>query len=336
MKATISAISYYLPEQVMDNAGLSALFPEWSVDKISGKTGIFERHIAAPEEFVSDMAVKAAEKLFSEHGVDRSAIDFILLCTQSPDYFLPTTACLVQTRLGIPTRAGALDFNLGCSGYIYGLALAKGLVAAGVAKHILLITSETYSKFIHPRDKSNRTIFGDAAAATLITNGNGYAEIGAFELGTDGQGAENLIVKKGAVRHPADGISEDVVDEYGNVRNDNNLYMNGTEIFNFTNENVPLLIRAVLEKNGLQQEDIRMFILHQANKYMLNHLRKKMNIPDDRFYYFLSGCGNTVSSTVPIALSEALRSPGFSSGDQLLLAGFGVGYSWGACTLRYC
>jgi len=335
MKATIRAISYYLPEQVVDNAGLSALFPEWSVDKISGKTGIFERHIAAKDEYVSDMAVKAGQRLFSEHNISPDSIDFILLCTQSPDYFLPTTACLVQTRLGVPVTAGALDFNLGCSGYIYGLAMAKGLVMAGVAKNILLITSETYSKFIHPGDKSNRTIFGDAAAATLITNGNGYAEIGDFELGTDGRGAENLIVKKGAVKHPADGISEDIVDEYGNVRNDNNLFMNGTEIFNFTNENVPQLIKATLDKNQLQQDDIRMFILHQANKYMLNHLRKKMNIPEDRFYYFLSGCGNTVSSTVPIALYEALRSPGFSSGDRLLLAGFGVGYSWGACVIRY-
>ncbi|RZK56553.1 MAG: ketoacyl-ACP synthase III [Pedobacter sp.] len=332
-KAYIKAVSYYLPTEILSNEIINSEFPEWSVDKISSKTGIFNRHIASDDEFSLDMAVKAANNLFNEHEISRSSVDFILLCTQSPDYFLPTTACILQERLGIPTTAGALDFNLGCSGYIYGLALAKGLIYAGIAKNILLVTSETYSKFIHPKDKSNKTIFGDAATASLISAMDGLAEILDFELGTDGRGAENLIVKNGGMRHAKDvsGLG-DKVDDFGNIHNENNLYMNGTEIFNFTSNAVPALIDAVLTKNNILKEDISLFIFHQANKYMLNHLRKKAKIDEDKFYYFLENCGNTVSSTIPIALANAWQNKEIK--DKVLLAGFGVGYSWGGCIIK--
>lgn len=329
--AKIKAISYYLPDSILDNIQINKSFPEWSVDKISAKTGIVERRISAENEFTSDMAIKAATKLFSEYNISPNTIDFILLCTQSPDYFLPTTACLIQDRLGIPTSAGALDFNLGCSGYVYGLAIAKGLIASNVARNILLITSETYSKFIHPSDKSNKTIFSDAAAATLIST-DGFAEIMDFELGTDGTGAENLIVKNGAIRNPIrNGV--DIIDEFGNVTNNNNLFMNGSEIFNFTSTAVPLLINKVLNKNNILNTDIDLFIFHQANKFILNHLRKKINIPADKFYIYLEKCGNTVSSTIPIALKESINEN--KATGNILLAGFGVGYSWGSCILKF-
>jgi 3-oxoacyl-[acyl-carrier-protein] synthase-3 len=333
MKAYIKAISYYLPETVLDNDEINRIFPEWSVDKISAKTGIYKRHIAAPDEFSSDMAISAANKLFQAYSISPLNIDFVLLCTQSPDYLLPTTACILQDKLGIPTSAGALDFNLGCSGYIYGLAIAKGLIAAGIAKNVLLITAETYSKFIHPADKSNKTIFGDAASATLINNEGGFAEILDFDLGTDGRGAENLIVQRGGLRYPKNDIDTgDLTDGYGNVINENNLYMNGGEIFNFTSSAVPELIKNILTKNSLNDEHIDLYIFHQANKYILNHLRKKIKIEEEKFYYYLENCGNTVSSTIPIALYEA-KQDGLISGN-VLLAGFGVGYSWGGCVLR--
>src|SRR5665647_684105 len=169
MKAYIKSISYYLPEEVLTNEKLVELFPEWTVDKIASKIGVTSRHIAAVNETAADMAVCAAENLFTEHAIDRSSIDFVLLCTQSPDYFLPTSACLLQNRLGLSTTCGALDFNLGCSGFVYGLSLAKGLITANIAKNVLLLTAETYSKHIHPKDKGNRTIFGDASAATLVS-----------------------------------------------------------------------------------------------------------------------------------------------------------------------
>jgi len=331
----IKAISHYLPEEILSNEKLNQSFPEWDVNKISGKTGISDRHIAATDELSSDMAVKAAEKLFTEHAIDKGTIDFLLLCTQSPDYFLPTTACLVQDRLGLSTGIGALDYNLGCSGFVYGLAIAKGLISGGMAKNVLLITAESYSKFIHPKDKSNLTIFGDAAAATLVSAEEGFCSIGNFEFGTDGRGANNLIVKKGGMRNPNTDAGEDIIDEYGNVQNDSNLYMNGTEIFNFTSESVPVLIQKVLQKNELTADDIDLYIFHQANKYMLGHLRKKIKIPEEKFFIFLEGCGNTVSSTIPIALQEAVRQQKTPVGSKLVLAGFGVGYSWAGCILQF-
>jgi 3-oxoacyl-[acyl-carrier-protein] synthase-3 len=330
MIAKIKAISYYLPASVLDNQKLNEDFPEWSVDKISSKTGIYERHISDENEFTSDMAVSVAEKLFSEHGISRDDIDFILLCTQSPDYFLPTTACLVQNRLNIPTTAGSLDFNLGCSGYVYGLAIAKGLIFSNIAKNVLLITSEAYSKFIHPRDKSNRTIFGDGASATLVST-EGFAEILDFELGTDGSGAKNLIVKNGAIRHP-DLSGVDISDDFNNIKNDNHLFMNGSEIFSFTSDSIPSLVTKTLEKNKIELEGIDLFVLHQANKFILDHLRKKIKIPEDKFYIFLKNCGNTVSSTIPIALCEAKKENRLSG--NILLCGFGVGYSWGSCIIK--
>ena len=329
MSAFIKAISYYLPEKVVTNEDLVQEFPEWTVEKVAGKVGINKRHITAEDETALDMAYMASEKLLSEHKIDKETIDFVLLCTQSPDYFLPTSACILQSRLGLSTSVGALDFNLGCSGYIYGLSLAKGLILGGIAKNILLVTSETYSKHIHPKDKGNRTIFGDAAAATLIST-DGFAEIGEFSLGTDGRGAENLIIKNGAMRCPFQNTKKDIE---GDIASPDYLFMNGNEIFNFTAEAVPLLVEQVLEKNKLEQENIDLFVFHQANKYMMNYLRKLIDIEAGKFYFCLENVGNTVSSTIPIALYEAQKEK--SLDGYVLLAGFGVGYSWGATILKY-
>ena len=334
MEANIKAISYYIPPEELDNEHLHLSFPEWPSEKIFAKTGIHKRHIAGADMLSSDMAVMAAEQLFAEHHIDRSSIDFVMLCTQSPDYFLPTTACLIQERLHLPVTAGAFDYNLGCSGFVYGLAIAKGLIYAGIASNILLLTAETYSKFLHPADKSNRTIFGDAAAATLVTADKGFAAIGDFDLGTDGKGAENLIVKNGVLRHPKQSAETEVAhDEYGNTISDDYLFMNGAEIFNFTSEMVPALVHNLLEKHKLTAEDIDLYVFHQANKFMLNHLRKKIKIEEEKFFLFLENCGNTVSSTIPIALAEAIKAGRVKDKDKILLAGFGVGYSWGGSIL---
>ena len=330
MSAFIKAISYYLPSEILTNSQLSAEFPEWSAEKIANKIGVSERHISDSGETATDMAVKAAENLFCEHSIDRKQIDFVLLCTQSPDYFLPSSSCIIQNRLGLENKCGAFDFNLGCSGYEYGLAIANGLIVSGVAKNVLLLTAETYTKYIHPLDKGNRTIFGDAAAATLIST-SGFARIGAFSLGTDGSGAEHLIVKSGASRQPK--RSEDIyLDANGVLRSDDWLWMNGGAIFDFSAEVVPQIINDVLAKSNLEMDDINLFVFHQANKYMINYLRKILTIEKDRFYICMDKVGNTVSSTIPIALYEAKRE-GLLKGD-ILLAGFGVGLSWGATILH--
>lgn len=332
MEAFIKAISVYLPTKVLINEDLAQEFPEWTVNKIADKVGIKQRHIAAADEFASDMAVKASEKLFEENKIDKTTIDFVLLCTQSPDYFLPTTACLVQQKLGLSSSCGAIDFNQGCSGYVYGLSLAKGLILGNIAKNVLLITAETYSKFIHPLDKGNRTIFGDAATASIIST-EGVLKIKSFELGTNGEGYCNLIVKNGAARHPNKN-NELKNDDFGNIVSDDHLYMNGSEIFNFTLQAVPSLVHNTLKKNNLQIDDIDLFVFHQANKYMLNHLRKKIGIPTEKFVIEMENYGNTVSSTIPIVLNHLLKEGKFSDKKKVLLAGFGVGYSWGGLVVE--
>lgn len=319
----ISEIAYYLPERILDNDMLAAEFPDFSAKKIEKKVGIRKRHLISPGETIADMAVKAAEKVLA--GYDRAKIDFLLLCTQSQDYLLPGTSSIIQHRLGLPATIGAFDYNLGCSGFVYGLAVAKGLLAGGIASHILLITAESYSRYLAPDDKGNRSIFGDAAAATILEHDGAFA-IGEFALGTDGLGAENLIVKAGGGKSRA---------EAGPLEYPR-LYMNGPEIFNFTIEAVPTLVHTALQRNQLQLCDIEHFVFHQANRYMLSYLREKIGIDDKRFHIELAETGNTVSSTIPILLADLQSRHVFVPKERILIAGFGVGYSYGATILTFC
>ena len=339
LHAVLKAVEYYVPERVLTNAELACQFPEWTAERIEQKLGIIERHIAAEGECASDLGVKAAERLFSTGVCSPGDIDYLLFCTQSPDHFLPTSACLIQARLRIPESAGALDFNLGCSGYIYGLGLAKGLIETGQAKNVLLITADTYSKFLHPEDKSVRTLFGDGAAATLVQACSSAEEaqtatIGPFVLGTDGRGASNLIVEAGAFRKRK---ASDLItrDDSGNPRCDSYLFMNGGEIFSFTLGRVPAAVSELLAKSRLGQGDVDLFVFHQANKYMLDVLQKACGIPKHKFYTCMRQFGNTVSSSIPIALKNASDTGVLQNGATVMLVGFGVGYSWGATLIRW-
>lgn len=333
MEAYIKGISYYLPEKILTNEDLVREFPEWTVSKVATKIGINQRHIAGDNETAGDMAVKAAEKLIEEYQIDRSSIDFILFCTQSPDHFLPTTACLIQNKLGLSNHCGALDFNLACSGFVYGLSLAKGLLYSGTAKNILLLTAETYTKYIHKMDKGNRSIFGDAAAATLIST-DGILSIGNFELGTDGKSADVFGVKTGASRFMSK-EHELITDSKGFVFSSDHLFMDGSGVFNFTLESVPPLVDKTLEKNDKSLNEVDLFVFHQANKFMLDTIRKVCGINKEKFYINMENLGNTVSSTIPICLKDIVDNKQINKGSTILIAGFGVGFSWGACVLRF-
>ncbi|MBV8633718.1 MAG: ketoacyl-ACP synthase III [Burkholderiaceae bacterium] len=331
----IADIADYIPEGKLSNDDLAALYPAWPATKIFDKTGIRTRGIAAAGETAGDLAFNAALKLFSNGVVRPADIDFIILCTQAPDHILPTTACILQNRLGIPTTAGALDVNLGCSGYVYGLSLAKGLIETGSARCVLLLTADTYSKYIHPLDKSVRTLFGDGATATaLVADATTQASVGPFVFGTDGSGAEHLIVPAGGFRHPADAASAaEHKDDSDNVRSANHLYMNGAEVMAFTLREVPRSVSALLGKSNLAIEDIDYFVLHQANRFMLESLRKKLKIPAERMPVYLEEVGNTVSSTIPLTLNSMFKDGKLTSTKRLMLIGFGVGLSWSACIL---
>jgi 3-oxoacyl-[acyl-carrier-protein] synthase III len=335
MKAFLTAIRTALPEAILDNDRLAAEYEGWSAEKIYSKTGIRTRHIAAPDECASDLAVRAAQSLMAHTGLEPSSVDYLLYCTQTPDYILPTTACVLQHRLGLPLSCGALDFNLGCSGYVYGLGLAKALIESGQARTLLLITADTYSKLINPADKSVRTLFGDGAAATLIVAGKEESLTGPFVYGTDGSGARNLIVPSGGMRQAAVPQAQLVHDDSGNARTVNDLYMNGAEIFNFTIRMVPEAVRQLLAKAGVDSQAVDLFVFHQANRFMLDHLRRKLQIPAEKFVIAMEQVGNTVSSSIPIALEQAEEQGQLKAGALVMLVGFGVGYSWGATLIRW-
>jgi 3-oxoacyl-[acyl-carrier-protein] synthase III len=337
MDAYLNFIDYYLPADKLTNEMINIDHPEWSADKISQKTGIFSRAIARENEFASDMAISAAQNLFSRTSIDPTEFDFLLYCTQSPDYFLPTTACILQDKLGFPNTAGAMDYNLGCSGYVYGLSLSKAILKSEQSSKLALITSETYSKYIHPRDKGNKTIFGDAASISVLSDkpgGEFSARIKEFSFYTDGKGYDKLIVKNGGIRNKLITGTDNFNHDGSFIRNDSFLYMDGKAIFDFTSFIVPPLIEKVLEKNNLQKNDVDLFVFHQANAFMMQTVRKRCQIPEDKFFIYLKDCGNTVSNTIPIALKEALAQNRISSGMKVLLAGFGVGLSAAACILE--
>ena len=326
MYGAIGPVAIHLPEKVEDNEFLAAQFPKWDMDLIYSKTGIRRRHVAGPEECASDLGVAAAEKLFAEYNIDRGSIDFLLFCTQTPDYPLPTTACLVQDRLGLPTSIGALDFNLGCSGFVYGLSLADGLIRAGAARRVLLITAETYSKYIDPSDRSLRTIFGDGAAATLV-EASAEPSLGAFVFGTDGRGADTLLVAEGGARPKQNAIQPRKRRCWPS-----SLYMDGPELVKFSLDVVPPLVDRVLAQANWTRDKVDMYLLHQATLFMLDHLRERLSVDREHTPEALEEYGNTVSLTIPILIRDLRQSGRLRPGKQTLLIGFGVGLSWAGCT----
>lgn len=336
MFASLAAVEYHVPETLVANDEVAQLAPHWTAQKILDKTGIAERRIAGPDECSSDLAFHAAEKLFAKGICAREEVDFLLFCTQSPDYLLPTSACLLQNRLKLNTSVGALDFNLGCSGYIYGLGLAQGLIETGQARNVLFLTGETYSKFLGERDVSVRSIFGDAGSATLVRGIEATGPLfGPYVYGTDGQGAANLILKRNSLRPQPATAAKEPADVSTAVRSEDDLYMNGPEIFSFALESVPRAVNDLLHRAQMHRDDIDLFVFHQANEYMLNRLQTKMQIPKGKFVIAMRNVGNTVSSTIPIALHSALAEGQLKLGMTVMLVGFGVGYSWGATLVRY-
>ena len=323
--ASIGPIAICLPETVEDNDRLEAEFPKWNMGLIYAKTGIRARHLAGPGQCASDLGVAAVERLLREHNIDRRTIDFLLLCTQSPDYLLPTTACLVQDRLGLPTSIGALDFNLGCSGFVYGLSLADGLIRSGAARRVLFITAETYSKYIDRTDRSLRTIFGDGAAATLV-EASPEPSLGPFAFGTDGRGAGALMVTEGGARPKPCAIQP-----HKRKRWPSRLFMDGPELVKFTLDVVPPLVDRLLAGARWRREQVDLYLMHQATTFMLDHLRNRLNLDDEHVPEALQEYGNTVSSTLPILVHDLRASGRLRPGKRSLLIGFGVGFSWAGC-----
>jgi 3-oxoacyl-[acyl-carrier-protein] synthase-3 len=334
LKAYIQDIEYYLPPNILSNEDLNSQNPDWNIEKISELTGIKTRHIVSTETSL-DLGESAAKKLFKKNTDLKEKIDYLIFCSQSPDYFLPTSACVLQDKLGLNTRIGAVDVNQGCSGFVYSLGIAKGLIESNQCLNVLIITSETYSKFINPKDKSVRTLFGDGACAILVSCKES-PEIGILPVihGTDGSGYDQLIVPHGGLRNPLSRESyNEIEDESGNIRSQANLYMNGRAIHNFTIKKIPNIFQKTLEKSNMRLDDIDSVIFHQANKFILNNLQKKIKIPDEKIHRSYETIGNTVSSTIPIGLAKEKEKR--KSVCNYLILGFGVGLSWAGSVVKY-
>jgi len=327
INAKINHIEYYLPEKIVTNKDLAKENPDWNFDLIEPKTGVLSRHITTQSEHASDLAVRAAEKLLEKNNIDRKSIDTLLFCTQSPDYLLPTTACVMQERLKLLTNTAALDFNLGCSGYIYGLALVGGMMRAGISKRTLLLCADTYSKYISPRDRTCRTVFGDGGTATLIDLSKSDEALGPFVLGTDGKGRDKIIVRQ--KNNPAG------VDFDADIDLNQHLYVDGAAVFMFTMAKVPECVAELLAKAGKKIDDIDLFIFHQASKVVIDKIISKLSLNESKVFRGYEKIGNTVSASIPIALKQAEEESRLKKGDLIMLVGFGVGFSWGACLVQW-
>ncbi len=326
--AAIGPIAVHFPDRVETNEQLARDYPDWNMDLIASKTGILQRYIAAEDECASDLGYRAARKLMDEQNIDPNSIDFLLLCTQTPDYPLPTTACLLQDRLGLPTHCGAIDFNLGCSGFVYGLALAEGLLKLPNIRRILLITAETYSKYIDPADRSLRTIFSDAAAATLI-EASDRATLTGFRFGTDGSGADTLLVNSGGARP-----KKDALQPRHRKRWDSPLYMDGPSLMSFTIAAVPPVVDEILQAADVARDQVDLYLLHQATRKMLEQLKQSLDVNEEQLPIRMERVGNTVSSTLPILISELRDEGAIRPSTNNVLIGFGVGWSWAGCVWR--
>jgi len=321
MNYCISHLEMYLPEKIITNKYLNETFGIDS-DFLENKIGIKERRIAAENQTVSDLAYQSSSKLLNTLIIERETIDLLIVCTQNPDYKLPTTACILQNKLNLSTRCMSFDINLGCSGFVYSLVVAGSLINSGVAKKALIVMADEYSKIIDYTDKNTASLFGDASTAALIEPcETGYGVL-ASNFGTDGSGAEHLIANNSGV--------------FKNPDKDSYLYMNGREIFKFSITEVPKSIGEVLTKSNLQKQDIKYFIFHQANKYMLNEIKKKIGLTDEQLVIDMELYGNTVSSTIPIVLKNLRERKKIIKGDLLVFSGFGVGLSWGSILYKEC
>ena len=323
--ACIKAIATYLPPTIESNAEEDVRFIR--------KIGVSERHIASDSESAGDLAVEAAEKLFCEYQIPRTKIEFIILCVQTPDYLLPTTACIVQSRLEIPKSCGAVDYNLGCSGYVYGLSMAKGMIEAGMVSNVLLLTTSVYTKYVNPKDRTIRPLFGDGATATFLeAEAAGHPLMGAFVFGSDGSLFDRLIIPAGGSRNMPQNTPEIAeTDSDGNYRSNYNLYMDGVAVTYFTLREVPALVDQVLGKANLERKDVDYYVFHQASSFMLEYVQKKCRLTGLPFYNDIRETGNTVAGTIPFALEKVLKEKAEKSLERVMLAGFGVGLSWAGC-----
>jgi 3-oxoacyl-[acyl-carrier-protein] synthase III len=330
----IAAIDYALPERTVTNAELASLHPDWKLSQVAERTGVLARHWCTPSETALDLAEAACRRLQARAPGLIEQSDAILFCTQSPDYWMPPNACLLQDRLGLPQSTAALDYSLACSGYVYGLYLAKALLMSESARRVLLVAAETYSKWMHPGDRGPMSLFGDGAAVTVLTLGGDVPW--RFSVGTNGAGRRAFCVPAGAARTPRSAATSlEVTDTSGNVRTSEHLIMDGASVLDFVKREMPRVVNASLRDTGIALESIDLVLFHQASQVGLDYLNEALHIRSDQRFSNMSHIGNTVSASLPIALRDAESQGRLRPGMRVLLVGFGVGLSWGVGVITW-
>ncbi len=332
--ARLQSIAVAVPDRVVTNAELAAAHPEWRMSEVALRSGVESRRWCEPGETALDLGVTASQRLLAQAGLDPSDIDAVLFCTQTPDFVMPANACLLQARLGLPTSTPTIDFTHACSGFVYGLYLAKALVESASARRVLFVTAESYSKWFNANDRGPATLFGDGAAAALVSEGP--EGISPVALGTDGKGAGIFCVPAGGARRPRSAESAvERADPYGNRRTPENLLMDGAAVLAFVGRVIPEFVRRFMAESGETWDTIDLVVFHQGSRLALESLAERLQIPREKVFTNLESVGNTVSASIPIALWDAHAAGRLRPGMRVLLVGFGVGMSWGACTIRW-
>ena len=321
----ISAITACVPKNVSKNSDLGYLIPEEEIEKTINSIGIKEKRFVDEDTTASDLCFKAAEKLIEDNGIDRNSIDMVLFLSQLPDYKIPATAPILQHRLGLPTTTAALDLSLGCSGWVYALSTAMAYASMPGINRVLLLDGETFSKFVNKMDKVDAPLYGDAGTATLVEKTDDDFE-SVFNLYSDGSGEDSVKIKAGGgrVKTTEDNLKEHT-EKDGSILSDNEVFMNGMEVFNFVMRTVPRSIKDICASQNLELASVGHLILHQANKFMTDFVAKRIKYPLERVPYCLDKYGNTSSPSIPLTISSEL------AGQELtdaIVSGFGAGLSW--------
>lgn len=329
----IAGVASAVPSAFRTTADDAAVFGKAEMAKISQATGIRRRHVAADEICTSDLCFAAAERLMRDLKWPQESINVLIFVTQTPDYVLPATACVLHERLGLSRECAVFDLNLGCSGYVYGLWVVSRLIAQ--EGRALLLVGDTISRIVSPEDQSVATLFGDAGSATALEADRNSLTNMYFQLGTDGSGHGHLMVPAGGFRIPhSEQTSKRTLREGRNARSEEDLFMNGAEVFSFSMNTVPDLITSVLDQAEWPLETVDAFVLHQANRFMLEHLARRAKLPRSRLVLSLEDYGNTSSASIPLAMTTSLAGRLANRELRLVLAGFGVGFSWGSVALN--
>lgn len=329
----VKGVAACVPGNIQDNMAYDILSEE-ERKKYIETTGVHYRHVTDRDTCTSDLCYAAAEKLLSDLDWDKSDIDALVFVSQTPDYKMPTTACTLQYRLGLQPSTVAFDISLGCSGYVYGLSVLSSMVASGNIKKALLLVGNTQSKNVNYRDKSTYLLFGDAGTATALEYNQLEPDSLLFNLQTFGDGMNSIIIPDGMYRNPVSESSFiEYTDEEGNVRTPMQLKMDGMDVFSFVISKVPKCIKALVEEYQITDEQVDYYLLHHANKFLMEKIRKKLKLPQEKTPYNIEDFGNSSGACVPLLMVTNCKDKLTKGKTRMLLTGFGVGLSLGACYL---